>query len=249
MTDKENYVTDSELSTTTSNLVGFYSAILTTIITIVTFGLAITAIPIAGANCLEGCIEYPYLDTVSQFPRDYLWMASAILLILAYVTLMASIHSLATRPKKIFSQIGLSFAIVTAVILLSDYFIQFSIVPVSLMNGETEGIALLTQYNSHGIFIALEDLGYLMMSLSFLFMAPVFANKDRLESAVRWVFIVSFILAIASLAVISISYGLDRKDRFEVAVLSIDWLVLIISGVLLSIVFRRQLKAKPQRAT
>lgn len=34
------------------------------------------------------------------------------------------------------------------------------------MHGETEGITLLTQYNAHGIFIALEELGYLLMSLS-----------------------------------------------------------------------------------
>lgn len=244
MTDKDNYTADSELSPTTSSQVGFYSAILTTVITIVTFGLAMTAMPISGTNCLEGCIEYPYLDTVSQFPKDYLWMFSATMLILAYVTLMASIHSYATRQKKIFSQIGLSFAIITAVILLSDYFIQFSVIPVSLINGEAEGITLLTQYNPHGIFIVLEELGYLIMSLSFLFMTPVFANKDRLESAVRWVFTVGFILTIISLATISINYGLDRKDRFEVLAISINWFALIINGVLLSIVFRRQLKEK-----
>jgi hypothetical protein len=42
--------------------------------------------------------------------------------------------------------------------------------------------------------------------------------------------------------VISIKYGLDRQDRFEVVVLSVDWLVLIVNGVLLSMVFRRRLK-------
>lgn len=241
---KDSYVTGSELSTTTSSLVGFYSAILTTVMTVVTFGFAMTAIPISGANCPEGCIEYPYLDTISQFPKDYLWMFPAIILILSYVILMVSIHSYASQQKKIFSQIGLSFAIITAVILLSAYFIQFSVVPASLINGETEGITLLTQYNPHGIFIALEDLGYLMMSLSLLFMAPVFTNKDRLETTVRWVFIVGFILTIVSLATISINYGLDRKDRFEVLAISINWFVLIINGVLLSIAFRRQLKDK-----
>ena len=127
---------------------------------------------------------------------------------------------------------------------MADYFIQFSVIPMSLTNGETEGLAMLIQYNPHGVFLALEELGYLVMSLSFLFMAPVFANKNRLESAVRWIFVIAFILVIVSLVVISINYGLDRQDRFEVAVLSIDWLVLIINGVLLSIVFRRQLKAE-----
>ena len=204
------------------------------------------AIPIAGANCLEGCIVYPYLDTVSQFPRDYLWMYLATILILSYVILMVSIHSYASQQKKIFSQIGLSFSIIAALILLGDYFIQFSVIPVSLMSGETEGITLLTQYNPHGIFIALEELGYLMISLSFLFIAPVFANKNRLEAAVRWIFSISFVLVIVSLILTSINYGLNRQDRFEVTVISINWLVLIINGVLLGIVFRRQLKSEQE---
>ena len=244
MTNKDGYDTTTELSTSTSNRFGYYSAILTTVITVVTFGFAIIAIPISGANCPGNCVEYPYLDTVSQFPRDFLWMPLAIVLVLAYVTLMVSIHSYASRQKKIFSQVGLSFALIAAAVLVADYFIQFSVIPMSLTNGETEGLAMLIQYNPHGVFLALEELGYLVMSPSFLFMAPVFANKNRLESAVRWIFVIAFILVIVSLVVISINYGLDRQDRFEVAVLSIDWLVLIINGVLLSIVFRRQLKAE-----
>jgi hypothetical protein len=241
MTNKDRYV---KASGSPTNLVGLYSSILITVITIVTFALAMTAIPISGANCPEGCIEYPYLDTVSQYPGDYLWMFFAAILILVYLVLMACIHSYASEQKRIFSQIGLAFASVTAVILLIDYFIQFSVVPISLINGETEGIALLTQYNPHGIFLVLEELGYLLMSLSFLFMAPVFDGKNRLEQAVRWVFMASFVLVIVSLVVISINYGLDRMDRFEVLAISIDWFVLIINGVLLSMVFGRHLRAQ-----
>jgi hypothetical protein len=60
---------------------------------------------------------------------------------------------------RIRGQIGLSFALIAAGVLLSIYFVQFSVVPVSLMNGQTEGIALLTQYNPYGVFIVLEELG------------------------------------------------------------------------------------------
>ena len=83
------------------------------------------------------------------------------------------------------------------------------------------------------------------MSLSFLFMAPVFIKKYRLEAAVRWIFIVSLILVVVSLILISINYGLDRQDRFEVVVISINWLVLIVNGILLGVVFRRQSKIEP----
>ena len=244
MTSDDNPGAGTELSTTTSNRVGLYSAILTVVLTVLTFSLAITAIPNSGAFCSENCFEYPYADTLSQFPQDYLWMPFAMLLVVVYVVLMAAIHTYAAQHKKVYSQIGLSFALIAAGILLSNYLIQFSVVPASLMNQETDGIALVNQYNPHGIFIVLEELGYLLMSLSFLFLAPVFANQGRLASTVRWVFIAGFFLTMIFLAMISVSYGLDRMDRFEVAVISIDWLVLIINGVLLSLVFRRQLKAK-----
>jgi hypothetical protein len=246
MTNDDNPVAGTASSTTPPYHVGLYSAILTVLITILTFSLAITAIPNSGAGCTENCVEYPYLNTLSEFPRDYLWMPPAMLLIVVYVTLVVSIHTYAAPHTKIYSQIGLSFALIAAGILLSDYFIQFSVVPISLMDQETDGITLLTQYNRHGIFIVLEELGYLLMSLSFLFLAPVFTNEGRLASVVRWVFIAGFVLTMVFLAVISINYGLDREDRFEIAVISIDWLVLLINGVLLSLLFRSQVKARSE---
>jgi hypothetical protein len=136
----------------------------------------------------------------------------------------------------------LSFAQIAAGILASDYFIQFSAIPMSLMNDETDGLAMLIQYNPHGVFIALEELGYLIMSLSFLFVAPVFVSKERIVAAIRWIFIIGFVLVVVSLIAISINFGLDRLDRFEVVVISVNWLVLIVNGILLGILFRKQLE-------
>ena len=114
------------------------------------------------------------------------------------------------------------------------------------MSGETEGITLLTQYNAHGVFIALEELGYLLMALSFVFIAPAFASEERLQKAVRWVFLSGFGLAVIAFIVFSAIYGLDRQDRFEVAIISIDWLVLLVNGILLSLWFRKQQRTKSQ---
>ena len=237
-----NKISDiSQFAAANTNRVGFYSALLTVKITVLTFGFAITAVPISGANCVGECVDYPYLNTVSQFPKDFRWMPLAMVLVLIYLVFMVSIHASAPPQKKIFSQIGLVFAVIAAGLLLSDYFLQFSIIPISLMSGETYGLAMLIQYNPHGVFIALEELGYLVMSLSFIFMALVFDRRNRLEAAVRWTFIIGFILAILSLGVVSELYGLDRQDRFEITIISINWLVLIINGVLLGIFFRRKM--------
>ncbi|MGD2034504.1 MAG: hypothetical protein PVF73_05570 [Bacteroidales bacterium] len=218
---------------------GYYSSVFLTVITIITFGFAITAVPISGAFCPEGCTDYPYLDTLKQFPKDFLWMYLAVFLVLAYLVFMVSLHFFASDEKKIYSQIALSFAIISTMILVSDYFIQSLVIPASLENGETEGIPLLIQYNSHGVFLALEELGYLLMSLSFLFIAPVFHSANRLQAAIRWIFIMAFIVTFLSFVVVSAKYGIGREDRFEVIIISVDWLVLIINGTLTGILFRR----------
>ena len=79
-----------------------------------------------------------------------------------------------------------------------------------------------------------------MMGLSFLFVGIALSSRSRLESAIRWIFIVGFALVMVAAAAIWIGYGLERLDRFEVLAISIDWLVLIVNGVLLGILFRRR---------
>ncbi len=239
---KEQEITNSSFSSNkTSNLVGFYSSIILALISIISFGLGSMAVPISGVNAPGGGLQYPYLDTLKQFPKDYFWMITAMILIITYVVFMASLHSIANKERRIFSQISLIFTVISAAILLTAYFTQISVVPVSLRNNETAGITLITQYNPHGLFIALEELGYIMMSFSFLFIAQIFNNKGRLESFIKWIFIIAFVLTILSLIMISIRHGIERQDRFEVPALIISWLVLIINGILSSIFFRNKL--------
>lgn len=228
--------TGSNLNQVVSQL-GFYSSILTAIIAAVFFiaGILTPARwgPFAPA---ANTIPYPYTNVAAFIPNDYLWLYPGILLALIFVVLMVCIHYYAPNDKKIFSQIALSFASFYATVIIIDYFIQFTIVIPSILSGETAGLSLFTQYNPHGIFIAFEGLGYFMMSVAFLFAAAVFAG-GRLERAIRWLFVASFILAIVSFTVLS----LLRYDivAFEVTILTINWTVLIISGILLSVLFRR----------
>lgn len=218
---------------------GWYASTLTAALTAVTFGFAISAAPNSGPGCVSGCFMYPYLDTLGEFPRDYFWMPLATVLALAYTAFITCVHAAAAAPVRPLSRIGLAFAIMSAGILAATYYVQLAVVPISLMRGETEGITLLTQYNPRGIFIALEELGYLLMSLSFIFVAPALAREGRLGRALQWVFVAGFALSLVAFIVISASFGLDRQDRFEVLVISINWLVLLIGGSLASALFRR----------
>ena len=237
------------METKTISTVGFYSAVATTLLTLVTFIIAILTPPLGGPYCAGGCYSYPYSDIAARFPRDYIWMYPAILLSLVYYVLMVSIHYFAPNERKLFSQIGLSFALISTATFFIDYFLQVSVIQPSLVQGEMDGIALLSQFNAHGIFIVLEEIGFFMMSLSMLCMAPVFVGKTKAEKAIRWLFSSCFVLTTIAFILYSVFYGIQREYRFEVAAISINWLTLIVSGILLSIVFRRALKEPTYRPT
>ena len=218
--------------------IGYYSALSTTIIATVTFIVAVLTPPLSGPWCTSGCLEYPFHNIAARFPRDYLWMYPAMLLSFAFIVLMASIHEYAHRSRKVYSLSALLFAAISSATLFIDYFVQVSVIQQSVLNGETEGVSLLTQYNSHGIFIALEEAGYFLMSLALFCTVPVFAGSSRLGRAIRVTYIASFLLTILAFIIISFLYGINREYRFEVAVITIEFLTLIVSGIMLSRIFK-----------
>jgi hypothetical protein len=216
---------------------GWWAAVLTAICTVVFSVVSIATPARSGPFCATwGCVAYPYTAVAQFIPGDYFWLVPGILLALLFVVLFACIHSFALEGKKLFSRIALLFAGAYAMVIVADYFSQLTIVIPSLQSGETGGLSLFTQYNPHGFFIAGEALGYLLMSIAFLFAAPVFPG-GRAERALRWLFALSFVLAVVAF----IGLWLLKNDliAFEVTILMINWIVLIISGVLLSIVFRQ----------
>jgi hypothetical protein len=216
--------------------IGFWAALLTAACTAVFAVTGGATPPRAGPFCTSACVQPPYVDVAQFVPGDYLWMIPGVLVAPLFIVLMACIHAYATEKNRIFGRIALSFAVTYAVVITVNYFVQFTVVIPSLQSGETQGLSLFTQYNPHGFFIALEVLAYLMMSVAFAAAAPVFTG-GRAERTLRWLFAMDFVLAIAGF----VGLWLLRRDlvAVEVTVLSINWLVLIIGGTLLSIVFRR----------
>lgn len=235
-------------ATSTANRLRYWTAVLTSVLTASTFALAIATPPRSGPFCtMHSCVTAPYTDVAAFFPRDYLWMYPALLVTSLFVVFMACIHQYASADKKLFSLIGMCFAVIATTVIMIDYFIQLIVIQPSLLKGETNGLSLVSQYNPHGIFIALEALGYLMMSVAFVFAASIFGGYDWLERTVRWLFIAGFTLAVGLLIVLSLLYGNDLDYRFEVVVIAIDWTVLIIAGALVSVIFKRAGQAGGQQ--
>ena len=222
-----------------SDRVGFWAAILTALLAAVSFGVAATTPPRTGPFAAPGsAIPYPYAAAAQFVPRDFVWMYLALLMMLAFLVLAACVRERAVDDRKVFGTIGLSLSAVSFTVIALDYFIQLRTVQPALLRGESDGLAILSQYNPHGVFIALEELGFLVMGLSFAFLA-LSLGSSRLERVTRWVYLVSSALMVAAFVGMSWYFGFGLEYRFEVTAISIGWLTLMISGLLLAFVFRR----------
>lgn len=224
---------------------GYWVSLATAVTTLVTFALALTAIPDAGPHCQSDCVSYPFTDDriAEQWPGDYLWMFPAMLLALLFIAMIAAIHQFASRPRRIYSLLGLCVGVVASTVLLIDYYIQVTVMQPSLEAGQLEGLPLFTQYNTRGIFIALEELGYLLMGLGILLVGQVFDRGTKRERTIRWLFSLSFAAIIVAFVAVSVSRGIHREDIFEVYVISIVWLTLIVGSPLVAVVLRDDGKA------
>ena len=207
---------------------------------IVALGLALVAVPVAGAFCSTGCVPYPYLGTAARYPQDFAWHPPAILFVFGYLALMLAIHQQAPAPRRILSQAGVYLAVIATAVLAIDYYVQFAVVPISLQSGETNGLPLLIQYNGHGLFIALEELGYLTMSASLAAASLAISGEGRARAAVRQLFRAPVVVAVLGLIWVTAAFGLDRQDRFEIPILAACWLTLIAGSFLLAAAWRRQ---------
>lgn len=227
--------------------VGLYASLLYAFFTAITLTFAMIAVPPSGPYCPANCMNYPFSELLDYYPRDYYWMYLAVIQLVLFVIFVIAVHFYAPEERKIFSFTGVAFSVIAAAVLMTDLFVQFTVVPVSVMNGETEGIALLTQYNGHGIFIALEELGYWLMSLAFLFLAPVFLSKSRMNRFISLLFVIQFVLMLFLFLYYTIKYGIEREYRFEVAAITINWSTAIIAGVTLGIHYMHILKVIPNK--
>lgn len=217
---------------------GFYIALLTSVITLVTFTIAFLTPPLSGPFCRGECFEYPYTDIAERFPRDYYWMYLSMIVSLLYLFLMIVIHYHARPDKKIYSHTGLGIALISAAIMIPLYFTQVTVIQPCLLKKEFEGLALWSQFNPHGLFIALEEISYWLMNISFFVMIPVFNDNRKFSGAIQLTYLIGFILAVVAFALISLQYGIMREYIFEVAIISIVWFQLIISSAFLTFRFR-----------
>jgi hypothetical protein len=232
-----------------SSRLTLWVAILTVITTAVFLVMVITTLPRSGPYCQAGCVGYPYTNVAAYVPRDYLWLYPAILVALLTMVLVQCIHYQTEASRGVLSGVGVSLTAIGAGALIIDYVIQLTFLQPALLLGETDGLTPWSQYNPHGVFIALENVGYLLLNIAFLFIGVAMVRTPtKLWRAAGWVFVAGGALTLAALVLYATLYGADLDYRFEVAAIGLTWLVLIAAPALLIIALLRREPAGRQRA-
>ncbi|MBN2170614.1 MAG: hypothetical protein JW819_04735 [Candidatus Krumholzibacteriota bacterium] len=192
--------------------IGLWSAILTTA-WIVLFDIAI-ALGAAGA------------------PTRSVAVGASLLLALTFVALMAAVHDQAPAAKRIWSRIGLSFAVVYAALLSWNYALQLTVV-----RHDPGGYAWLAMDFAPGsAFWALESVGYTLMSLAALFSLPAL-GAGGLERAIRWCFGVNAVACAAGFAGY-VATG-DPLHAAVIASLGVWAIAFPAATALLAVIFKR----------
>jgi hypothetical protein len=212
----------------TAITLGFWSALLTTAFTILWVVLALGS-PTAEWSGIESYAkDFTFFQMANFIP--------VILLTFTVVILMACIHCVAPGTKKVFALIGIAFSSVYAAVICTNYYIQLFVVRLNLLKGDLDGLALLTHTNLHSVFFALETIGYTFLSLAILFASPVFGG-GKLESWIRWLFIIS-----GALGIIGAIVAPFDQPMFIFAALGIWSLTFPVSTILVSLFFRKAQK-------
>lgn len=206
----------------------------------VSLAVGVTTPVRSGPNCRSGCVPYPYTDAAAFVPRDYVWMYPAIVTAVSFVILAVCLHAWTPPDRRWLSRAGMILAGMGAGTLVADYALQLTVMQPALLAGETSGLSALSQYNPHGVFIGLENVGYATLSLALLFLGVATVRQPlKLGRVASWLFMAGAVATFAVLVVYAAVYGARLDYRFEVLALGITWLVLAAGGVLLAVTFAR----------
>lgn len=115
----------------------------------------------------------------------FVLLTPSLLLGPSFLVMMVSVYHLAPEEKRIFGQIGVVFAVVYAVLISMNYYVQLTVVAPRLASGNTSGISVLLFIPYNTFPYAVDLLGYGYMSLATLASAFVFSGEGR-ERLARW---------------------------------------------------------------
>src|SRR3990172_6621674 len=169
--------------------------------------------------------------------------ASSFLLAPAFVTMMVSIHHYAAPEKRVWSQLGLSLAIIYAVMSSLTYYIQLTFIKNNYLPIAKEAVLPFVFIPGTPIF-AQDMLGYVFFCLATLAAGPVFTG-GKLETWIKWLFILNGVLfAIPTLIIPALTLptntaGTGLGDQVAVFANMVWSTYVAIATALLAVLFKR----------
>jgi hypothetical protein len=193
--------------------IGYWSSLLTTVFAIVYI------IP----QLIQG-VDMPATK------KSLVWILTpSLFLAPSFLVMMVAVHYYAEPSRKIWSHIGVLFALAYFVFVSIVYFTTLTVTMPNTLHGNAESVALL-RYIPKSFLSGIDALGYTSMSLSTLFAFPVF-SKTGPERWIRWAFLANGV--IAPVILLTQVYPLT-------AYLGASWIVTLpASSILTTILFKR----------
>ena len=150
-------------------------------------------------------LTFLFLTAVVIFPQDDYHSAASylgkfgktsllpvipsFLLVLANIPLFATLYFYATSEKKIFALTGTLFGAGYMICSGTNYFIQMGMIVRNISEPESAVISTFIMANPGSYACAIDNLGYLFLSLSFLVFSGIF-NQRGLQSWIKAIFII-----------------------------------------------------------
>lgn len=173
---------------------------------------------------------------VSSFqPIQMLSLLPSLLLAPTFVVLMVSLHYYAAPDRKIWSHLGIAFALIYAVMASINYTVQLTVVRLSIANKETDGLAMFVMGNSHSLFWALASCYIFMNNVAMLFAAPIFSG-GKLERWIRGLFIAN-----GASVIVSIFGVVVDSPAIYLLVSLVPWCIIFsLATALVAVLFKRR---------
>jgi hypothetical protein len=158
----------------------------------------------------------------------------------SFVALMVALHYTAPTNKRVWSHLGLSFAIIYAVLSMLNYYVQLTVVRVNSLGMPEDMLALFT-FTPGSVMFAQDMLGYTFLCLATLVAAPVFAGGDRLATWLKWLFVAHGLVFIVPLIFPALSFPTDTGGDEIGVIANLGWCVLFDPiAVLLAVYFKQR---------
>lgn len=157
----------------------------------------------------------------------------------SFVALMVAIHYSAPEDTRVWSHLGLAFAIIYAVLCALNYYVQLTVVRINAL-GASEALIKMLSFTPGSLMFAQDMLGYTFLCLATLAAAPVFKG-DRLSRWLKGLFIAHGLVFVVPLVFPALTFSGDTSGD-EIGILAnLFWCALFAPiAVLLALYFRRR---------